>query len=70
MTDKVKTAIRQANLKARREAQGMVRRPYWATPEVHDEVLKPALAEAMETRKMIPMANKHAKDYEAVSDES
>mgnify|MGYP001100364371 CR=1 FL=1 len=35
---------RQAELKARREAAGMVRRPYWATPEEH-EALKAKLRE-------------------------
>lgn len=35
---------RQAKLKVRREAAGMVRRPYWATPEEH-EALKVKLRE-------------------------
>jgi hypothetical protein len=36
---KVKTnAQRQAELKARREAQGMVKRPVWATPEEHERI--------------------------------
>lgn len=38
------SAQRQAELKARREADGMVRRPYWATPEEH-EALKEKLRE-------------------------
>jgi len=35
---------RQAELKARREAEGQVRRPYWATPAEHD-VINTTLAE-------------------------
>lgn len=31
-------AQRQAELKVRREAQGMVKRPVWATPEEHERV--------------------------------
>jgi hypothetical protein len=31
-------AQRQAELKARREAQGMVKRPVWATPEEHEHI--------------------------------
>ena len=38
------SAQRQAQLEARREAAGMVRRPYWATPEEH-EALKVKLRE-------------------------
>ena len=29
---------RQAELKARREAEGKVKRPYWATPAEHDAI--------------------------------
>lgn len=29
---------RQADLKARREAEGKVKRPYWATPAEHDVI--------------------------------
>ena len=29
---------RQADLKARREAEGKVKRPYWATPTEHDAI--------------------------------
>ena len=29
---------RQAELKARREAQGQVRRPYWGTPTEHEAI--------------------------------
>ena len=36
--------VRQAELKARREAEGKVKRPYWATPEQHEQ-LKITLAE-------------------------
>ena len=35
---------RQAKLKARREAEGKVKRPYWATPAEHD-VINATLAE-------------------------
>ena len=35
---------RQAELKARREAEGKFKRPYWATPE-HHEALKVKLSE-------------------------
>ena len=35
---------RQAELKARREAEGKVKRPYWATPTEHD-VINSTLAE-------------------------
>lgn len=31
-------AERQALLKARREAQGIVKRAYWATPEEHEHI--------------------------------
>jgi len=36
--------VRQAELKARCEAEGKVKRPYWATPEEH-EAVKARLAE-------------------------
>lgn len=29
---------RQVELKARREAEGKVKRPYWATPAEHDAI--------------------------------
>jgi hypothetical protein len=29
---------RQAELKARREAEGKVKRPYWATPTEHEKI--------------------------------
>lgn len=29
---------RQAELKTRREAEGKVKRPYWATPTEHDAI--------------------------------
>lgn len=35
---------RQAELKARREAEGKVKRPYWATPAEH-EAINDTLAE-------------------------
>ena len=38
------TNDRQTELKARREAEGKVKRPYWATPEEH-EIVKAKLAE-------------------------
>jgi len=45
---KAKTnAQRQADLKARREALGMVKRPVWATPAEH-EVLNRTLRELRE----------------------
>ena len=62
MTDKEKAAIRQADLKARREAQGMVRRPYWATPKEHDEVIKPALREARK-EEIAEVLNSDARDF-------
>ncbi len=38
------TKDRQAELKVRREAEGKVKRPYWATPAEHD-VINAKLAE-------------------------
>ena len=44
---------RQAELKARREAEGKVKRPYWATPDEHN-LLKDELCNIRQQHKRNP----------------